>query len=948
MSQRFFSILTLLIFLLLLIGTVYAKDSSLNVQKDAQVLQTTNGTTTRVSVASDGTQGNDASLYDISSISANGRYTAFGSIASNLVSGDTNNFLDVFVHDLQTNQTSRVSVASDGTQGNQWSSHPSISADGRYVVFAARANNLVVDDTGELTDIFVHDRQTGQTRRVSVASDGTQGNESASKYNSSISMDGRYVAFSSDASNLVSGDTNNAGDVFVHDLQTGQTSRVSVSSDGTQGNADSGVRSISADGRYVAFDSWASNMVTDDTNNAHDVFVHDRQTGQTSRVSIASDGNQASSGASGGSISADGRYVTFYSGSSDLVIGDTNNTGDVFVYDRQTGQTSRVSVASDGTQGNNISIHAFISADGRYVVFDSAASNLVSGDGNYYDDVFVHDRQTGQTTIVSTALGGLPANSGSGYASISADGRYVAFGSSASNLVLGDTNGYDDIFVHDRGNSASSPAPFLDLPIDYSTTTFAKAVQGNIGANGGRVNAWFDHTSPNYSVNNNLTRWNGVYSGSASVNKYRCEIQKLSCYDGHNGVDFQKRIIDEPILAAAPGIVISTTSSNSGYGNRVWVDHGNGYATLYAHLKSISVAITETVATGQQIGIMGNTGVSIGNTGIHLHFGVYFDENGDGEWTESEVVDPFGWNPLDDPTQSDPWSVPSHYLWKYPLNVQAAIDNSGGSISSVSGDTTASVPSSALSSLVTLDLWEAPPVAGASAQLRSAGFSSWLRVLEWLTDNNNMMAMSTANEFDQPVTLTIDYSEADLTHLDENQLAIHWWNTVNNEWQILSTTVNTVQKTVIAQTTQTGNFDLQAPLLCSADVREPNDNYYAANYTLADGTIWNQRFDISQDEDWFKFEAIANEMYLVETSNLASGVDTRLEVFDQDGITVLSSDDNSGEGMASYLQWVAPRDGIYFVRTTQGNSGSYGCDAAYDFSLTGPHKVYLPSIMNLP
>jgi len=253
---RFCSMLLLLALILTSAGSVHAMP----------------GNTTRVSVASDGTQSNHDSYNP--SISANGRYVAFESEATNLVSGDTNNFRDIFVHDRQTGQTTRVSVASDGTQANGHSFDPSISADGRYVVFESLASNLVSGDTNDHQDIFVHDRQTGQTTRVSVASDGTQANDHS--FDPSISADGRYVAFISFASNLVGGDTeppilpsttslpNNpasqgrgvSSQVFVHDRQTGATTLVSVAIDGSEGNGHSEEVSISADGRYVAFRSW--------------------------------------------------------------------------------------------------------------------------------------------------------------------------------------------------------------------------------------------------------------------------------------------------------------------------------------------------------------------------------------------------------------------------------------------------------------------------------------------------------------------------------------------------------------------------------------------------------------------------------------------------------------------------------------------------------------------
>jgi Tol biopolymer transport system component len=404
------------------------------------------GWTELASVASDGTHGDDSSSSP--SISADGRHVAFASNATNLVAGDTNETSDVFVHDRQTGETTRVSVASDGTQGGFQSSSPSISAGGRYVAFSSYATNLVEGDTNGEADVFVRDRQTGETTRVSVASGGTQ-SESGS-FRPFISADGRYVAFSSYATDLVEGDTNNKVDVFVHDRQTGDTTRVSVASDGTQGDDWSGGGgSISADGRYVAFESGATNLVEGDTNVTEDIFVRDRQTGDTTRVSVASDDTQGDGESYSPSISADGRYVAFDSEATNLVAGDTNGTVDVFVRDRQTGDTTRASVASGGTQGDGGSYFPSISALGDYVAFASEATNLVEGDSNGWPDVFVHDRQAGETIRVSVASGGTQGDSGSEHSSISGDGRYVAFESNATTLVEGDTNEAPDVFLHD-------------------------------------------------------------------------------------------------------------------------------------------------------------------------------------------------------------------------------------------------------------------------------------------------------------------------------------------------------------------------------------------------------------------------------------------------------------------------------------------------------------------
>ena len=441
------------------------------------------GDTTRISVASDGTQANDESGYP--SISADGRYVAFESGATNLLAGDTNGIHDVFVRDQQTGTVALVSVASDGTQGNGVSRYPSISADGRYVAFFSSATNLVAGDTNGYPDIFVHDLQTGDTTRVSVASDGTQGND-IPRF-PSISGDGRYVAFESDATNLVSGDTNGWIDVFVHDRLTGITTRVSVASDGTQGNSGSQSPSISADGRFVAFGSGASNLVAGDTAEHGDVFVHDQETGLTTRVSVASDGTQGNGGSGVPSISADGRYVAFSSYATNLVAGDTNGYYDIFVHDRQTGVTTLASVASNGMQGNSDSLYLSISGDGQRVAFLSVATNLVAGDTNDWQDIFIHDQGTGVTTRVSVASDGAQENwPAMEYFSISADGRYVAFASWATNLVIGDTNDWLDIFMHELEDSVAptvlnivraNGTPTSAANVDF-VVTFSKAVDG--------------------------------------------------------------------------------------------------------------------------------------------------------------------------------------------------------------------------------------------------------------------------------------------------------------------------------------------------------------------------------------------------------------------------------------------------------------------------------------
>jgi Tol biopolymer transport system component len=239
--------------------------------------------------------------------------------------------------------------------------------------------------------VFVRDRVAQVTRRVSVGPGGRQGNSSSSS--PAISADGRFVAFRSYASNLVPGDTGGLADVFVRDRRLQVTWRVSVGPGGQQANASSfGTPAISADGRLVAFESFASNLVPGDTNGHPDVFVRDR-VAQLTRL-VGPGGHKAA-------LSAHGRFVAFSSYASNLVAGDTNHSLDMFVRDQRAHVTWRVSVGPGGQQANNNSYFPAISADGRFVAFQSFASNLVAADTNGLADVFVRDRKAHVTRRVS-------------------------------------------------------------------------------------------------------------------------------------------------------------------------------------------------------------------------------------------------------------------------------------------------------------------------------------------------------------------------------------------------------------------------------------------------------------------------------------------------------------------------------------------------------------------
>jgi len=532
------------------------------------------GATERVSEDSAGNGGDD--LSGAAAISADGRYVAFVSRATNLVSGDTNDFYDVFVHDRQAGATERASVDSSGNEKNTNGLDPSISGDGRYVAFEW--------DFG----VWVHDRETGITEMVSVDSAGIEANNSSN--DPTISADGRYVAFESGATNLVADDTNGEGDVFVHDRQTGATERVSVDSQGAQVNDDSNDPAISVDGRYVAFVSYATNLVPGDTNDKRDIFVHDRQTEVTERVSVDSVGNEGDDTSYSPAISADGRYVAFVSYATNLVPVDTDacvhatyhwNCEDVFVHDRETGVTEKVSVDSAGNEANKESANPAISGGGRYVAFHSEASNLVPSDTNHSEDVFVHDRQTGATELVSVDSAGNQGLCWSKYPAITADGRYVAFDSCVENLVPGDTNTCSttpaigqgssygrpgtcpDVFVHDRGTGAPDLGGSPE-PVQGSMQNCPQPGQWAIavwdGDNGAAADQAFatcgeGAVAAAYNIDPDTQVWSRWFAGRPEISN----LTTLSNSEGvivlGSGVSAASTGSDEPVRAAANGML---------------------------------------------------------------------------------------------------------------------------------------------------------------------------------------------------------------------------------------------------------------------------------------------------------------------------------------------------------------------------------------------------------
>jgi uncharacterized repeat protein (TIGR01451 family) len=421
------------------------------------------GVTEWISVSRDGAGANNQS--DMPAISADSRFVAFVSLADNLVPEDTNGFADTFVHDRLTDVTERVSVSSRERQGNEHSgligvaAYPAISGDGRFVAFVSQADNLVSGDRNVNADVFVRDRLLGTTERVTINSAGEEADIGGE--GPAISADGRFVAFQSEAQNLAPGGNPFlfVDQVYVHDRETGTTEIISVNAAGEPGNSLNVQADISADGRFVVFSSFAENLVPG-LQSGLQVYLRDRVTGTIERISENAAGEPGDGSSVDPSVSLDGRFVAFQTNSGNL-IGDGNHESHILVKDRVTGAFERVSATSTGEAADLLSEHPDITPDGRFVTFFSLATNLVSGDTNNRRDIFVRDRQTGTVVRVSVSTAGVEGNSESQWPTISDDGLVTAFQSSSDNLVSGANGG---IFAHDDRPAADLSVAKSDSP----------------------------------------------------------------------------------------------------------------------------------------------------------------------------------------------------------------------------------------------------------------------------------------------------------------------------------------------------------------------------------------------------------------------------------------------------------------------------------------------------
>lgn len=449
--------------------------------------------TTRISVAANGTEGDGNSFTP--AISTDGHWAAFVSGATNLAGVPTNGFWQVHLKNLQSGAVTLASVSSAGMLGNGHALDPALSGDGRFVAFESVATNLVTGTVNAWVDVFVHDTVTLSTTLISVATDGTPGN--AASENATLSGDGRYVVFQSNANNLVGDDFSPYTDIFVRDRDVDEdgvfdepdevlTLRVSQNVNGVAANGVSTDPSISANGRWLVFTSSADNLVAGDTNSADDIFLYDRDVDNdgvfdepgaigVTLISAGISGLVANGFSANPVISADGTQVAFESFATDLVAGGTTVFRQhIFVRNWQAGFTVLVSQSSGWSEGDDWSQNPTISADGRWIGFESQATNLVPNDTNFGQDIFVRDRDAdgdgvfdefGQTVTARVSVDSAGGQMDGGQASagaVSGDGNRIVFEADANDLVPGDNNFSSDVFLYQQSGSTGA-----DLALAY-------------------------------------------------------------------------------------------------------------------------------------------------------------------------------------------------------------------------------------------------------------------------------------------------------------------------------------------------------------------------------------------------------------------------------------------------------------------------------------------------
>jgi hypothetical protein len=568
-----------------------------------------------VSQSSTGVQGNWASSFSGSSVSGDGRYFVFSSASTNLVASDTSGHSKVLLRDLQSGTTSEVSVSTSGIPADSDSYGGAISANGQYVAFTSSAGNLYPGSvqTHAWCGVYVRDVVHGITEREDVVQDGTAGNADSCG-GAAISADGRFVAFVSDDTNLISGTS--GMQVYLRDRKTAHMSLISSASDGSTGNAPSSGVAISADGRYVAFTALATNLVPQNTGGLNEAFVRDTQSGVTSLVSISSNGLPANASISLASssiiaMSADGRFVVFASPATNLAPHPTDYATHVFLYDRQLGNTMLVDVDSVGTPlGGGSFVNPAISADGRFIAFWGFLQFLV------------RDTVESQTAVVSLAANGQPDNNttGDGNSSVSMGGPHVAFASFGTNLVVNDTNGQADAFA--ATNPFVGSGSLISLSLNTSSTSGGSTVNGTVTLNGpapiggATVTVWSNNAvaQPPAVVVVPAGATNVVFSFGTSLVSSETVMTIMASYNGGSGVAL---LTLEPTaeLAVSPATwdfgdqSVGTTSSTESF---ALTNSGTAALTINSVQLSLGQVFSITANTcGSGIAVGGSCSITV-------------------------------------------------------------------------------------------------------------------------------------------------------------------------------------------------------------------------------------------------------------------------------------------------------------------------------------------------
>jgi murein DD-endopeptidase MepM/ murein hydrolase activator NlpD len=730
-------------------------------------------------------------------ISANGRFVAFSSFAGNLVPNDTNGIDDVFVYDRQEKKMDRVTVATDGTQANDTIDNSSVwfdmSANGRYVALATKASTLASGDTNGVADIYLRDVVNRTTERL-VAMPTTQQGIGIT-WSPSISDDGKYIAFGA-SSPMDIGVFRTGHNVYVVNTETKVITAVPLQlSDGPPGTIST--VSISGNGRFVIFMSDKS-LVPAGVPNNHNLYVYDRDTGAFELANRKSDGSAGSVGWVSPSgeiaISADGRYVVFQSLESLTQDGD-NTAMNIYLRDRSNNVTKRVTSGIDGKTPNGLSVRPSISPDGRFISFTSLASNLVPNDSNQSSDAFIHDHAKNETHRVNLATDGTTPLGGSLVrTAVSLNGQYVSF-----------VSGYN-VYVRDLTFKLSLPFPHKE---NEDSLTKPK-----------RVWSFFDHEYPVgevASANKTLRKFTGeLLNGTQS----RCNPGN-SCYSGHGGIDFSFGLpVGTPVYAAADGKLSYEDQANCG-GNIVNIVHEGKYQTVYAHLNSDQyLKKAGEVKRGERIGSVGKTGGCA--KGAHLHFAVFVDHNNDGSFSDNELVDPYGWQDLKTP---DPWEQKSGskstWLWDFasPFRVEVAAGREA--VLTATTGVRVQVPANAMTSSATLGYTIAPePGTGSSIQVAEMVSTATPTVgsgqtFQLTAASNEGVPVITLNA---PISINVSYGAEVASYSDTSTLTLYRWDNNQNTWIPLVTNHDSDSRQASATTAQLGLFSLRARPLKPAPV----------------------------------------------------------------------------------------------------------------------------------